>query len=92
MLSNGKIKAKFAAISKKFNVEIVVAECQAIVHDLFRGSFNILTFGSKGISMVITALKRICRGIDIVVMLTGVAASFLMPLLAFVVAYEVLSK
>ncbi|EXI90649.1 MAG: TRAP-type mannitol/chloroaromatic compound transport system, small permease component [Candidatus Accumulibacter regalis] len=42
--------------------------------------------------MTITALKWICRGIDLVVMLMGKAASYLMPMLAFVVAYEVFSR
>jgi len=42
--------------------------------------------------MAITALKRICRGIDFVVMIMGTAASYLMPVLAFVVAYEVFSR
>jgi len=42
--------------------------------------------------MTLTALKTICRGIDLVVMLTGKAASYLMPVLAFVVAYEVFSR
>ncbi|RDE51265.1 MAG: TRAP transporter small permease [Candidatus Accumulibacter meliphilus] len=42
--------------------------------------------------MTITALKMICRGIDFVVMLMGKAASYLMPVLAFVVAYEVFAR
>ena len=42
--------------------------------------------------MTLTALKWICRAIDLVVMLMGKAASYLMPVLAFVVAYEVFSR
>ncbi len=42
--------------------------------------------------MVITCLKAICRTVDAVVMLTGKAAAYLMPVLAFVVAYEVFSR
>lgn len=42
--------------------------------------------------MTLTAVKQLCRGIDLVVMLMGKAASYLMPVLAFVVAYEVFSR
>ncbi|SIS46504.1 TRAP transporter small permease subunit [Neptunomonas antarctica] len=42
--------------------------------------------------MVITFLRTVCRSIDMAVMLTGKAAGYLMPFLAFVVAYEVFSR
>lgn len=52
----------------------------------------LVTIGYAGVSMALTALKRLCRGIDLVVMLMGKAASYMMPLLAFVVAFEVFSR
>jgi len=42
--------------------------------------------------MITTTLQRLCLGIDLIVMLAGKAASYLMPLLALVVAFEVFSR
>ena len=37
-------------------------------------------------------LQSICKGIDTVIMLIGKGASYLMPLLAFIVTYEVVAR
>jgi len=42
--------------------------------------------------MPLTILKGLCRTIDLLVMLTGKAAAYLMPVLAGVVAFEVFSR
>lgn len=42
--------------------------------------------------MFSTFLRGLCRGIDFIVMLTGQAAAYLMPLLAGVVAFEVFAR
>ncbi|MFT6915040.1 MAG: TRAP-type mannitol/chloroaromatic compound transport system permease small subunit [Motiliproteus sp.] len=42
--------------------------------------------------MFIKSLRGFCHGIDVVVMLSGKAAAYLMPLLAAIVAYEVFSR
>lgn len=42
--------------------------------------------------MFTQVLQRLCRSIDFVVMLAGYFASFLMPFLAAIVAYEVFSR
>ncbi len=42
--------------------------------------------------MFLATLRGICRSVDFVVMLTGKAAAFLMPVLAGVVAFEVFSR
>ena len=39
-----------------------------------------------------TALRGLCRSVDFIVMLTGKAAAYLMPLLAGIVAFEVFSR
>ena len=42
--------------------------------------------------MFVTLIKRLCFCIDLIVMLFGKAASFLMPLIATIVAFEVFSR
>lgn len=42
--------------------------------------------------MFVSLLKRLCLSIDFIVMLFGKAASFLMPLIAAIVAFEVFSR
>lgn len=42
--------------------------------------------------MFLTALRGLCRSVDLVVMLTGKAAAYLMPVLAGIVAFEVFSR
>lgn len=42
--------------------------------------------------MFVTLIKRLCFCIDLIVMLFGKAASFLMPLIAAIVAFEVFSR
>lgn len=42
--------------------------------------------------MFIKSLRGLCHGIDVVVMLSGKAAAYLMPLLAAIVAFEVFSR
>tara|TARA_R110001583_G_scaffold8803_4_gene41647 strand:- start:727 stop:1275 length:549 start_codon:yes stop_codon:yes gene_type:complete len=42
--------------------------------------------------MFLTSLRGLCHSIDFIVMLSGKAAAYLMPLLAAVVAFEVFSR
>ncbi len=42
--------------------------------------------------MITTLLRGLCRSIDLIVMLSGKAAAFIMPMLAAVVAFEVFSR
>lgn len=42
--------------------------------------------------MFVTLIKRLCFCIDLIVMLFGKAASFMMPLIAAIVAFEVFSR
>ena len=42
--------------------------------------------------MFLATLRGLCRSIDLLVMLTGKAAAYLMPILACVVAFEVFSR
>ncbi|SDG59411.1 TRAP-type mannitol/chloroaromatic compound transport system, small permease component [Onishia taeanensis] len=42
--------------------------------------------------MFLTLLRGLCHGIDLIVMLTGKAASYLMPVLAGIVVFEVFAR
>jgi TRAP-type C4-dicarboxylate transport system permease small subunit len=54
-----------------------------------QGSFSITTVG---VIMFLAFLRGFCRKVDFIVMLTGHMASYMMPILAFIVASEVFSR